>query len=604
MVIFPSGKLQQYWLFFLPIVIFGCFLVSLLLEFGFQQRLLAQILCYTAIALGSFRLLKESIQALWQKNFALDYIALLAITTGVVTGNYYVAVVIVLMMVGGNTLEDYAQKKAAQSLTALKNYLPQDVQVVIGEQTLTKKMDQVEIGSTLLIRKGEVVALDGILVSKTGTFDESSFTGEAFPVDKAVGEKILSGTINLGGPVLIKTTVNNKDSNYQRILDLVEEAQAGKAPFLQLADKLSIFFTLFTLFLAVFAYWLSHDLERVLAVLVIATPCPLILATPIAIIGGVNQAAKHLIIFRRLAALEILARVKAIIFDKTGTITFGEIRLAGITIVDKSFSRKKVMQLARSLASNSLHPLAKSLLRCCQDKKLVAVPMTNIQEKTGSGMSGYYQGKRYAFIKSRHHGSRNILTENRRVIAYFDFTDEIKPKSQSVIRTLQQLGIKLYLFTGDKQQRAEQLLRQLPSGIELHAHCSPEDKRLGIQKIMQDSTLTAMVGDGINDAPALALANVGLAFSHQENSAASEAADVVILNNNFEAVQQAVQIARRSLHIAKESMYIGLGLSMIGMLFAAFGSLQPLFGAITQELIDVAVILNALRTSKEAKKSY
>ncbi|MPM23222.1 Copper-exporting P-type ATPase [bioreactor metagenome] len=594
-------QIRQRWLFILPIFLLGSLLLSLAFEFLWKRVELAHFLSLAAILIGSWRLLRESIAALLRRNFALDYIALLAITTGVITGNYSVALVIVLMMVGGNTLEDYAAKRAATSLTQLKNRLPQEIQVLTPEGQISQKITQVPIGSEIVIRKGEVIPLDGLLLSKTAVIDESSLTGEALPVEKEAGDTLHSGTLNLGEVLTLKTTVENQDSNYQKIINLVEEAQSGKAPFLQLADKLSMFFTLFTLLLAGLVFFFTHSLERTFAVLVIATPCPLILATPIAIMGGVNQAAKHLIIFRQLSALEILAEVKAMIFDKTGTITFGEMRINDIIVTNENYQKDRILQIALGLERNSLHPIARSLLHCCREKKLQALHFQNVKEIPGLGIEGNYRGDHYRLLKSNKKYARTLLKRNGKLIAYLDFIDQPKPSSSEVLESLQKLGIELHIFTGDKLQRAKDLLKSLPNGIQLQADCSPEEKRQGILQLKQQQKITAMIGDGINDAPALALADVGIAFSHQEQSAASEAADVVILGNSFQSVLAAVSISQRSMKIAKESMYAGLALSMLGMMVAAFGYLPALAGALLQEVIDVAVIFNALRSSQDKK---
>lgn len=553
-------------------------------------------LLFLGIGVGSWQLLRDSIRSLQQGSFALDYIAILAILTGVLTGNYFVAGVIVLMMSGGNTLESYAQELAKRSLTTLSNRIPHDVLLVTENKEVATPLKSVTLGSTLKVRKGEVIPLEGTLLSKSALIDESSLTGEAYPVSKISGELLHSGTINQGETLLFRTTVTDENSSYRQIIRLVEQAQSEKTPFLQLADKLSGWFTVVTLLLATVAYLLSQDMERVLAVLVIATPCPLILATPVALIGGMNTAAKERIIFKRLAALEVLSRVKVMIFDKTGTLTFGVPELLSIEGAQTEKEKSQFLALAAGLERNSLHPYAKSILEAAEKQHIQPKNFGEIEEQIGKGIRGKHNGHTYTVQKAE--TTEGVaLRENGKVIATFVFSDVLKPNSVQILKKLQKQQLRLALFTGDSQERTLAQLPNLPSGIEVAWEMKPEQKLSGIRAYQKNAQSVAMIGDGINDAPALAAADVGIAFSHDEKTAASEAADVVLLGNDFASVLHARQISQRTLSIAKQSMYVGLGLSLTGMCIALTGKLPPLAGAITQEVIDVAVILNALRAA-------
>lgn len=559
---------------------------------------LENLILLTAIAVGSWQLIRDTVSSVLKKNFALDYVAILAILTGVFTGNYLVACVIVLMMAGGNTLEVFAQDRAKKSLTALSNRIPHHVEVIdSNKKQKTVSIDQVSIGSTVVVRKGEVVPLDGILLTTEGEFDESSLTGEPYPLSKEKGSTIPSGVVNVGQAVEIQTTVEDKNSTYRKIILLVEAAQNEKTPFLRLTDKMSVAFTVLTLLMAAGAYLYSGDISRVLAVLVIATPCPLILATPIALIGGMNAAASRKIIFKRLASLEILSNVKAMIFDKTGTLTFGTPELKSISLHSKEYSEKNIVAMIAGLKKNSLHPFAKAILGYAKEKHISPSAIKNIHEELGKGLTGSIDGKVVRLEKSKVESDKITFSIDGKVVAELLFSDEVKPAAEQVLKRLQKLGIQLHLFTGDSKTRAEELLKNLPSVISVKADCSPTEKRNGIEKIKQSGVLTAMVGDGLNDAPALALADVGIVFSHEEQTAASEAADVVLLDGSFESVLQSIELSRHTLFIAKQSIYAGLGLSLIGMVFAAAGYLPPIAGAVSQEIIDVAVILNALRAA-------
>ncbi len=591
-------------LLFIPGFVVLALIAAAIIDGVFSQTILAHFILLAGIGVGSWQLLRDTYRSLLNKSFALDYIAILAIITGVATGNFFVAGVIVLMMAGGNTLEIYAQEKARRSLTSLSNRIPHQVVLVDSNKNHHNvSIAQVDVGSIILVRKGEVIPLDGELLETTGVFDESSLTGEAFPVTKEAGDLLRSGVVNTGEAITLKTTVSDKDSTYRRIIKLVEEAQNEKPPFLQLADALSGWFTVVALLLAGIAYFVSGDFNRVLAVLVIATPCPLILAAPIALIGGMNAAARERIIFKRLAALEILSRVKTMIFDKTGTITFGIPTLSQLEKKTDDYTSKELLGLAAGLERNSLHPFAKAVLHAAKEATISPVHFTNVQEKIGVGLQGEHQHHIFTVTKNPRNPETVVLKRDKQAIAHLHFTDELKPASASILRRLQESGLNLYLFTGDTAERAQQMLASLPAGITVKADCSPEDKRTGVAALKKRGQLTAMVGDGINDAPALALADVGLVFSHEEHTAASEAADVILLGGTFPGVLKAVHLSRHTLFIAKQSMYLGLGLSLLGMVAATLGYLPPLWGALSQEVIDVAVIMNALRAAVHYKKS-
>lgn len=594
-----TGLYKWLHFFFVPAFVVTSLILAVFLQLYLHKLFISEVILIVAIVVGSWQLVRDTWESLVKKSFALDYIALLAILTGVIMHNYWVAAVIVLMMAGGNTLEDYAQERAKRSLKALANRIPHEVQLLLksGEQRAVP-IETVEKGSQIIVRKGEVVPLDGMLVNENGLFDESSLTGEPYPVEKITEDVVRSGTVNVGQVATLITTVTDKNSTYRKIVALVEEAQSGKAPFIQLADQLSGWFTIATLIIAAAAYLFSHDPQRILAVLVIATPCPLILATPIALIGGINSAARERIIFKKLSSLEVVSKVTAVIFDKTGTITFGLPRLENIEVLEKGVTEKKVLELAAGLERNSLHPLAKAVLEYAKQKKVSALKLHQVHEEIGSGLSGLYEKEQYSLKKDPTEVSAHVLLfRGKKAIARFSFIDEIKPSSTKSLELLENMGLSLAIFTGDTLERARKILEKLPHDIAITADCSPEDKRNGIAKLKRSGEVTAMVGDGINDAPALALADVGIAFSHEEHTAASEAADVILLGGNFASVIRTFQISHRTLKIAKESMYIGVGLSIAGMLWAAAGHLPPLAGALSQEAIDVAVILNALRAA-------
>ncbi len=550
--------------------------------------------------LGSYRLFKESVLGLLKKQYALDYIAILAIVVSLITQEYIVAAILALMIESGRTLEDYGVAQAKKSLTKLAERIPDQVVLWENKKAGAKiSIGKVKIGDYILIRKGEVIGLDGILDSEAGFTDESSLTGEPYAVEKIKGDPVRSGTINVGDAIIIKVTKVQADSTYKKIIDLVKKAQDEKSPFIRMADKYSGFFTIITLVITGFAYVFSgFDLTRALAVLVIATPCPLIIATPIALLGGVNSASKKNIIVKKLASIEVLSRAHALIFDKTGTITLGKPRV--VEFNNKSnYKEAELLAISEAIERNSLHPLAKAVVNFAKEKKTEVIHAENTEEKVGQGISGTVNGKRYKLARLESNKGMTIgVYEGKSLIAFFRFDDEIKQESKNIIQNLKNWGFELYIFTGDKKEAAEKLVKQLGLDVVINAECTPEDKQEGIQKLKKEGKITAMVGDGINDAPALALADVGMVFSNEEQTAASEAADIVFLGGNFSLVVESLNIARRTIKIAKQSIFFGIGLSILGMVVASFGFVPPIGGAFLQEAIDVAVIVNALRTSR------
>lgn len=583
--------------FQLPVMVVAGIILYLVLLF-FNQSLMAVVVILTAILLGTFEMLKETVSSIFKKNFALDYIAILAIAIGILTHEYLVSAILALMVSTGITLENYSVSKAKESLTGLINRIPTDVTLWQNDRPGEKeKLEKIAVGDEIFIRKQEVIPLDGVLLSDRGETDESSLTGEPYFTANIKGDFIRSGTINTGQTMVIKVTRAEKDSTYKKIISMVQKAQEEKSPLVRLADQYSTRFTLITFAIGAFAFISSgFDLDRVLAVLAVATPCPLIIATPIALLGGINASAKQKIIVKKLAALEVLSRAKAIVFDKTGTVTLGNPVISSIEIFDKNYAQKRVMSVAMALERNSLHPLAKALVEKAREEKAEMVPASNIEEIVGVGISGMVGGKKYTLAKSKSPVGMTIeLIEGSKKIAEFTFEDRLKEGSKEAVARLKKSGLELYIFTGDKRESAEKITAQLGEGVTLKAECSPEEKTEGINDLRKQGKVTAMVGDGINDAPALALADVGMAFSNQEQTAASEAADIVFLGGDFGLVLEAWRIAKRTIDIAKESIFWGIGLSVAAMIGASVGIIPPLLGAGLQEAIDVAVIFNALR---------
>jgi heavy metal translocating P-type ATPase len=580
------------------IVLIGIVLYIILIIFKLETP--AAMVGLFVTLLGSYRLFYETAVSILKKQFALDYIAILAILVSLVTQEYLVAAILALMISSGRTLEDYGVSQAKKSLTKLADRIPNEIFLwkngKIGEKV---KIDKVKKGDEVVVRKGEVIGLDGILISKDGLTDESSLTGEPYTIEKIEGDPIRSGTINVGDLIVVKVIKEQKDSTYNKIVAMVKNAQDEKSPMVRMADKYSGVFTIVTLAITGFSYAYSgFDLTRALAVLAIATPCPLIIATPIALLGGVNASSKKNIIVKKLASLEVLSRAQALIFDKTGTITLGKPLVVEFKNQSK-YEDLDLLAISEGIERNSLHPLAKAIVEYAKLNKAKIIHADNIAEKIGQGILGTVEGITYKLAKMESKEGMTIgIYEKNSLLAYFRFEDEIKKESKAIIQTLKNKGFELFIFTGDKKEAAEKLVKNLGLEVTIKAECTPEDKQKGIEELKKQGKITAMVGDGINDAPALALADVGMVFSNEEQTAASEAADLVFLGGNFSLVVDSLNIAKRTIYIAKQSIFVGIGISIVGMVFASLGFITPIAGAFLQEAIDVAVIINALRASR------
>lgn len=585
--------------FRIPLVTLIGILVYLILQL-FNASLLANIIILSVTFLSSCQLFWDSFHKILKKRFAVDYIAIIAILVSLYTHQYLVAAILALMISSGRTLESYAVSQAKKSLTKLIERIPDEVLLWEGNSATIKiKLKDVKVNQQIFIRKGEVIPLDGSLVSLSAQTDESSLTGEPYFLDKIKGDTLRSGTINMGNPIILKVKKTLGNSTYDKIITLVKKAQSEQSPFVRLADRYSAFFTIVTFILAAFAYFASNfDLTRVLSVLAIATPCPLIIATPVSLLGGVNSAAKIRIIVKKLASLESLAKVNTIIFDKTGTITLGQPTLTQVILGNTKFTKAKILGIAESLERNSLHPLAKAIVVFARYHHAPILYAQDVQEIIGHGISGIVDKQKFTLSKLENNVGMAIqLSQGQKRLAIFKFEDEIKADFEKSFATLQKMGLDLKIFTGDKYEAAENLIKKLNLDIEVKAQMSPEDKLTGVKILQKEGKVVAMIGDGINDAPALALADVGLVFSNEEQTASSEAADIVFLGGDFSQVFYSLQIAKKTIKIALQSIYFGMGLSILGMVFASFGYIPPLFGAGLQEIIDVAVIINALRAS-------
>jgi heavy metal translocating P-type ATPase len=465
------------------------------------------------------------------------------------------------------------------------------------------------------------LACDATVVEGRSHVDTSRLTGEPAPVTAEAGTHLLSGSLNLEGPLTLRVTALASESQYARIVELVRTAQGSKAPLQRLADRYAVWFTPITLALCAITYVLSGDATRVLAVLVVATPCPLILATPVAVIGGINRAARHGIIFRNGTALEQLGGVSTAIFDKTGTLTIGRPEVARVLALPP-LTGDEVLRLASGVEQGSGHLLARTLVQEAEARGIDPPAAKNVSEAPGQGVSGNIEGRQvtvggWSFVVDRHPAAQAELralrtadsTPGLRAYVAIDghgagvveYADRLRPELTGFIPRLQQLGIRrVLLLSGDDQANATSVARAVGIG-EAHGDLLPEAKVAYVQRLMQEGDGVLMVGDGTNDAPALGTATVGVALASSGGGISAEAADAVILADDPTRVADAIEISRRTLRIARQSIWTGLGLSGTAMVVASFGYIPPIAGAILQEVIDVAVILNALRATFPAR---
>jgi heavy metal translocating P-type ATPase len=551
---------------------------------------------------------------LLHRETGVDVIALLAMAGALALGEYLAGAVIALMLSSGRSLEAFADARAHRELSSLLERAPRTVHRYAGSELESIPIDEVRPADVLLVKQGEVVPVDGFLVSENCVLDESALTGESRPVERSKGEPLRSGAVNAGASLALRATATAEESTYAGIVRLIEEAEKQKAPFVRLADRYALVFVPVTLVIAAAAWALTGDPVRALAVLVVATPCPLILAVPIAIVAGISRAARRGIIVKGGGALETLARGSVLLFDKTGTLTSGVPEVADVEVFG-GINSEEVLRLAASLDQVSPHVLGAAIVRAARQRGLPLSFPAGVREEPGSGIEGTVDGRRVSLGKSswvsggrglparaRDVRRRSAMEGSSAVFVAVDgevtggliLDDPIRPDTPRVIRTLRRAGIKrVVMVTGDHPDVAESV--GISIGVDrILSERDPTDK-VDAVKAEGDGGVTVMVGDGVNDAPALAAADVGVAMGARGATASSEAADVVLVVDRLDRLAEAIRVAKRSRGIAVQSVLIGMGLSFGGMILGAIGLLPVVAGALFQEAIDVAVILNALR---------
>lgn len=555
-------------------------------------------------------LIVEIIRSLKRGDFGLDIVAALSMSAALFFGETLAAAVVALMYSGGTLLESFAEVRARREMSDLLSRVPRTATIHHNGALEDIPLDDVAPGDLLLIRQGDIAPVDGAVESGRALLDQSALTGESMPVRLEQGQAVMSGSTNAGETFDLRATHLAADSTYAGIVRLVEAAQKSKAPMVRLADRYSLLFLAVTVAMAILAWWSSGDPIRAVAVLVVATPCPLILAVPVALVAGLSRAAHYGVLIKGAKPLEALARIETMIVDKTGTLTEGRPKIVSIdTLTD--LTPDEMLFFAAGIDQGSKHPIAQAIVASAQQRGMHLPVPTDLVEFPGEGMTGRIDGHDVVvggvdFVMRLADGPRMArsaqqngavmvaLAVDGRLVGHIEMADTLRGGTIAFLKGLRRIGMKrILLATGDRLSVAE----AVTDGLDLdgvRADLTPDQKVLLVLSERKNGPVM-MVGDGVNDAPALAAADVGVAMGARGTAASAEAAEVVLLVDQLDRLLPGLEIARRSRRIALESVGIGIGLSFVGMIAAALGYLAPVQGAVLQEVIDVAVILNALR---------
>jgi heavy metal translocating P-type ATPase len=596
----------------ITILSLGGIAAHLLLRFGLHTNpTLQHIPLWATLALGGIPLLYGLLKKLAQRQFGSDLLAGISIVSAVLLGEYLAGAIVVLMLAGGEALENYAVRNATSVLRALAKRVPSVAHRRRDSQIINIALDEVAVGDMLAVFPHDICPVDGVVVEGHGMMDESFLTGEPFKITKAPGSTVISGAINGESALTITATKRAVDSRYAKIMEVMRESEQHHPRMRRLGDQLGALYTPLAVALAIIAWTVSGEATRFLAVLVIATPCPLLIAIPIGIIGSISLCARRAIIVKDPVTLEQIDRCQTAIFDKTGTLTYGQPKLTEEFVVSE-FSKPDVLRLAASVELYSKHPLARAILAAASEQELQLQEATHISEPPGQGLRAIVAGRevqitsREKFLKQNNatasplpsvgSGLECIVLIDGRYAAAYRFRDAPRAEGLSFIK---HLGPKhhfkrVMIVSGDRESEVRYLAQEL--GIaQIHAQKTPEEK-VEIVRAENRNGKTLYVGDGINDAPAMMAATVGMAIG-QNSDVTAEAAGVVALESSLKKVDEFMHISRRMRAIVLQSALGGMTLSAVGMLVAASGHLSPVAGALTQEVIDVLAVLNALRAA-------
>lgn len=604
---------KQYYLFVISLI--GA-AAALACDLSGQDTIAHWLLILTMV-IGLVPLVWGMVKDIQEGTYGVDILAAVAVITSIIMQEYWAGVVIILMLTGGESLEDYAEHRARKELDALLTRAPQKARLLRGTKEVEVAASKVTVGDKLIIRPGDVVPVDAHIIEGTTSVDESSITGESLPQPRVVGDTILSGSVNMDGAITVQALQTAANSQYEQIIKLVKAASKTKAPFVRMADRYAIPFTIIAFGIAGVAWILSGDSLRFLQVLVVATPCPLILAAPIAVISGMSRAAKQGIIIKTGSALEQLALAETFAFDKTGTLTAGKPTVDTVRTFG-SFTTSDVLSYASSLEEHSNHVLAHAITEKARAAKAKLIKIKNVREIPGNGLEGRSGGKQILIGRLSMLNEQDInvpeqfnrkdiqqtaafIAIDKQLSGIITFKDELRPEAKETLARLRQQHVKdIMMVTGDSKTTAAAVAKKLNIKT-FFAEALPGDKIHALGKAQHQPI--AFVGDGVNDAPVLTASSVGIALGARGSTAASQSADVVILPDSLSHVADGRMIATRTLFIARQSIFIGVGLSVILMIVFATGKFKPVYGAVIQELVDVVVIFNALRAHMSGKKN-
>ena len=581
-------------------------LLHLVLRFALHRpETVFLIPLYATLLLGGLPLVADLTGKMFRLEFGSDLLAGASIVTSALLHEYLVGSIVVLMLSGGTALEHFATRRASSVLEALARRMPQTAHLKRGEQVREVTLDEVVPGDTLVVRPHEICPVDGTVVEGHGAMDEAYLTGEPFTISKAPGSQVLSGAVNGDSAITIVAEKLAVDSRYAKIMRVVQASEQNRPRLRRLGDRLGAWYTPLAVGLAGLSWLASGEPHRFLAVMVVATPCPLLIAIPVAVIGAISLAARRSIIIKNAAVLEQVDTCRTLIFDKTGTLTYGRPTLVEM-LCAPGFGRDEVLRRAASLEAYSKHPLAGAILAAAQESALALEPVSQVSERPGEGLRGIVNGCRVritgrkkvsaAGVPPAAAGLECLLLIDDAFAAVFRFRDTPRHDTHSFLSHLRPRHNvnRVILLSGDRESEVRYLAESV--GIEeVQAEKSPEEK-VAIVTTETARARTLFVGDGINDAPGLLAATVGVAFG-ANSDITSEAAGAVILEASLRKIDELIHIGRRMRAIALQSALGGMGLSLIGMVAASLGYLPPIAGAIAQEIIDLAAVLNALRVA-------
>lgn len=614
--------MKRHWKF---IVVLIAGVISLFFEFGihastlFTTPLLKLQMNPQAIIIDilgiwiSILLLMEIFEDWKSGRYGVDILAVIAIVSTILINNYWAEWMILVMSTGGETLEDYATGQASKELRSLLNNTPRIANKLVNGQITEVKVNELRIGDIVLIKPGQQVPVDGEIIKGTSSFDQSSLTGESVPVTKKPGDNLMSGSVNGDVAVQMKVTKEAKDSEYQSIVALVKSSQAQPAKFVKMADRYAVPFTIISLIIGGVAWAVSGDATRFAEVMVVASPCPLLIAAPVALVSGMSSMSAHHIIVKSGPTLEKLARAKTFAFDKTGTLTENQLVVDQVVPAEESVSKDELQGLAASVEQQSSHVIAGSLVKAT-NKDLIK-PVTDLKETTAQGVEGNVDGKhvkvgKLKFVAPDHekidvNSTAVFVSIDNQFAGYITLMDEMRPETPDTIAKLKRQGAQdIMMLTGDHKAVAERVGNK--AGItDIRADLLPSEKIKAIKEVPKNLRPVVMTGDGVNDAPSLTAADVGIAMGAKGATAASESADAVIMVNDLSKINDAVAISKHTMKVANVDVLTAIGVVIIIELIAFTGVIPAFWGAILQEVVDMITIsLGLLAKTTPSKKQF